>query len=161
MKRNVIVALMTLIVAFTVTVPMVNAQSTILAANVPFAFNVGTKQLPAGAYVVREMDRATLIQGRDGENRVLGIYAYAGPSKGDETKLVFNKVGDHYFLAQMWTSARGQGLEVMVTDYFLAQIWTSARGQGLAVPESKLEKELRASNSGPQGGVETVIVALR
>ena len=140
MKRSVIGALMTLIVAFTVTVPVVNAQSTILTANVPFAFNVGAKQLPAGAYAVREMDRATLIQSRDGENSVLGIYNYAGPSKADETKLVFDKVGDHYFLAQ---------------------IWTSARGQGLTLPESKLEKEMRASNSGSQGGVETVIVALR
>jgi hypothetical protein len=140
MKRNVFGALMILIVAATIAVPVVNAQQTIMSANVPFAFSVGAKQLPAGTYAVREMDRATLIQSRDGKNSVLGIYAYAGPSKADETKLVFHKFGDHYFLAQ---------------------IWTSARGEGLAVPESKMEKELRASNSGPQGGVETVIVALR
>ena len=140
MKRNVIGALMTLIVAFTVAVPVVNAQSTILTASVPFAFNIGAKQLPAGAYAVREMDRATLIQSKDYKESALGIYNYAGPSKADETKLVFNKIGDHYFLAQIWTSARGEGLQI---------------------PESKLEKEMRASNSGPQGGVETVIVALR
>ena len=140
MKHNVFGALMTLIVAFSIAVPVVQAQQTIMTANIPFAFNIGNKQLPAGAYAIREMDRATLIQSRDGENGVLGIYAYAGPSKAEETKLVFNKVGDHYFLAQ---------------------IWTSARGQGLAVPQSKVEKEMRASNSGPQGGVETVIVALR
>ena len=140
MKRNVFGALMTLIVAFSIAVPVVQAQQTILTAKVPFAFNIGDKQLPAGAYAVREMDRATLIQSQDGENSVLGIYNDAGPSKADETKLVFHKVGDHYFLAQ---------------------IWTSARGQGLAVPQSKLEKEMLASNSGSQGGVETVIVALR
>lgn len=140
MKRNAFGALMTLIVAFSIAVPAVYAQQTIMSANVPFAFNIGDKQLSAGTYAVREMDRATLIQSRDGETSVLGIYAYAGPSKADETKLVFHKVGDHYFLAQ---------------------IWTSARGQGLAVPQSKLEKELSASNIGPQGGVETVIVALR
>ena len=140
MKRNLIGALMTLIVASSIAVPVVQAQQTILTANVPFAFNIGAKQLPAGAYAVREMERATLIQSRDGENSVLGIYQYAGPSKSDETKLVFHKVHDHYFLAE---------------------IWTSARGEGLSVPESKLEKEMRASNSGPQGGVETVIVALR
>ena len=52
----------------------------------------------------------------------------------------FRKVGDHYFLTQ---------------------IWASARDEGLLVPESRQEKELRASNSGTQGGVETVIVALR
>ena len=140
MKRNVFGALMTLIMAATIAVPAVNAQQTILRCNVPFAFNIGDKQLPAGTYVVREMDRVTQIQSKDGENSVLGIYNYAGPSKADETKLVFDKVGDHYFLTQ---------------------IWTSARDEGLLVPESKQEKELRASNSGPQGGVETVIVALR
>jgi hypothetical protein len=140
MKRNVFGALMTLIVAATIAVPVVNAQQTIMRADVPFAFNVGDKQLPAGTYVVREMDRGTLIQSKDGENSVLGIYNYAGPSKADENKLVFDKVGDHYFLAQ---------------------IWASARDQGLLVPESKQEKELRASNSGLQGEVETVIVALR
>ena len=140
MKRNVIGALMTLIVASSIAVPVVHAQSTILTANVPFAFSIGDKQLPAGAYAVREMDRATLIQSADSANSVLGLYYYAGPSKADETKLVFNKVGNHYFLAQ---------------------IWTSARDQGLSVPQSKLEKELRTSNSRPQGGVETVIVALR
>ena len=140
MKRNVFVALMTLIVAFSIAVPVIQAQQTLMTANVPFAFSVGDKQLPAGAYAVREMDRATLIQSADSANSVLGIYYYAGPSKTDETKLVFNKVGNHYFLAQ---------------------IWTSARDQGLSVPQSKLEKELRTSNSRPQGGVETVIVALR
>jgi hypothetical protein len=140
MKRNIFGALMTLIVAFSIAVPAVQAQQTIMSANVPFAFNIGNKQLPAGAYAVREMDRATLIQSKDGEYSALGIYNYAGPSKADETKLVFHKVGDHYFLAQ---------------------IWTSVRDEGLTVPECKLEKELRASNSGPQGGVETVIVALR
>jgi hypothetical protein len=116
------------------------AQSTILTANVPFAFSIGDKQLPAGAYGVREMGRATLVQSKDAVYSVLGIYNYAGPSKVDETKLVFNQVGDHYFLAK---------------------IWTSARDQGLSVPQSKLEKEMRASNNGSQGAVETVIVALR
>ena len=140
MKRNVFGALMALIVASSIAVPVVQAQQTILTANVPFAFNVGDKQLPAAAYAVREMGRATLIQSKDCKESALGIYNYAGPSKADETKLVFKRVGDHYFLAQ---------------------IWTSVRGQGLAVPQSKLEKEMRGSNSGPQGGVETVIVALR
>ena len=140
MNRNVIGALMILMVAFSIAVPVVNAQSTILTANVPFAFSIGDKQLPAGAYAVREMGRATLVQSKDSVYSILGIYNYAGPSKVNNTKLVFERVGGHYFLAQ---------------------IWTSARDQGLALPESKLEKEMRASNSGPQGAVETVIVALR
>ena len=139
MKRNMFGALMTLIVAFAVATPMVHAQ-TIMTAKVPFAFSVGQQQLPAGAYAVRELNRATLIENNDGHERILGVYGSAGPSKADETKLVFDRVGDHYFLRQ---------------------IWTSAAGQGMAVPEPKLEKELRAANTAPGGGAETVIVALR
>ena len=141
MKRNMFGALMTLIAASVLVVPAVQAQR-VLTADVPFAFTVGSSQMPAGAMEVQQVgDRATLIENADGSARVLGLYAYAGPSKAGETKLVFDKVGDRYFLRQ---------------------IWTSARGQGLSVPESKLEKEVMASNrESGGGGAETVIVALR
>jgi hypothetical protein len=141
MKRSAFGALMTLIVAFAIATPVVHAQ-TILTANVPFAFSVGQRALPAGAYAVRqEGDRATIIQSKDGSQHVLGIYAYAGPSKTDKTELVFHKVGDRYFLAEIWTTARGQGLQL---------------------PASSLEKEMTAANRASSGGgVETVIVALR
>ena len=143
MKRNMFGALMTLIVAFVVAVPMINAQSQIvLSANVPFAFSVDGKQLAAGDYEVRDAGaRATLIETKDGTAQVLGIYAYAGPSKAGDTKLVFDKIGDHYFLRQ---------------------IWTSTRGQGLSVPKSNLEKEVMASSrESGSGGAETVLIALR
>jgi hypothetical protein len=141
MKRNLFGALMTLVAAFAIAVPVVHAQS-IMTANVPFDFSVAQKQLPAGAYEVREIgDRATVIASKDGNAKVLSIYASAGESKADQTKLVFDKVGGHYFLRE---------------------IWTSARSQGMAVPESKLEKELMASSrESSGGGAETVIVALR
>lgn len=142
MKRNLFGALMTLVAAFAIAVPAAHAQSQItLSANVPFAFSADGKKLPAGAYDVRDVGaRATLIETKDGQSKVLGIYQYAGPSKAGETKLVFDKVGD---------------------SYFLREIWSSARGQGLAVPESKLEKEVRAAYRESGGGAETVIIALR
>jgi hypothetical protein len=143
MKRNVFGALMTLIVAATIAAPVVHAQSSIsLTANVPFAFNCDGKALPAGAYEVRDLgSRATVIETKDGKNHVLGMYAYAGATKPGESKLVFHKISD---------------------SYFLAEIWSSNRGQGLSVPESKMEKEMTASNRANGGsGAETVIVALR
>ncbi len=140
MKRNVFGALMTLIVACTIAIPVAHAQTS-MRASIPFAFSVGDKQLPSGAYEVRDVGRATLIATRDGENKVLGIYQYAGPAKVGETKLVFDKVGDRYFLRQIWTSVHGQGLEL---------------------PASKLEQEIASSSRETLGGgAETVIVALR
>ena len=142
MKRNVFGALMTLIVAIAIAAPMVQAQSqTIMKANVPFAFNVGSNYMPAGSYEVRSLgSRATVIASKDGHDKVLALFNPAGPSKADETKLVFQKYGDRYFLCEIWSSYSGQGLQV---------------------PASELEKEIRASNTATVGGPETVIVALR
>ena len=73
-------------------------------------FQRWSNQLPAGAYEVAQVgDRATLIETRDGHDKVLGIYHYAGPSKVGETKLVFDKIGDRYFLREIWTSAQRPG----------------------------------------------------
>jgi len=142
MKRNVFGALMTLIVAFSITVPAFQAQQTIMRANVPFAFAIDSKQMPAGAYEVTKVgDRATLIETADHHNQVLGIYQYAESNKAGATKLVFDKIGD---------------------SYFLREIWSSASDQGLQVPASKREKEvLSATRSNSGDGAETVIVALR
>jgi len=143
MKRNLFGALMTLVAAFAIAVPAVHAQSKIeLSANVPFAFSVNGNNLPGGDYEVAQVgDRATLIETRDGQNKVLGLYAAMESSKTNETKLVFDKVGDHYFLRE---------------------IWTSARSQGMAVPKSKLENEIQASNREfGGGGAQTIVIALR
>jgi hypothetical protein len=142
MKRNAFGALMTVIVAFAIAAPIVQAQSQmILKANVPFGFNVGSTYMPAGSYEVRALgSRATLIQTWDGHNQVLALFNPAGPSKTDETKLVFQKYGDRYVLSQIWTSLSGQGLEA---------------------PKSDMEKEINTASNGTQGGGETVIVALR
>src|SRR5215471_3742424 len=104
MKRNVFGALMTLILAAAIAVPAVYAQSQItLTANVPFAFSIDGKSLPAGAYEVRELgSRATVIETKDGKNHAMGLYAPAGECKSGESKLVFHRVGDSYFLAEIW-----------------------------------------------------------
>jgi hypothetical protein len=143
MKRNASFgALMTLIVAFAIAVPAVHAQSqTMMKANVPFGFNVGSTYMPAGTYEVRALGgRATVIETKNGHNRVLALFNPAGPSKADETKLVFQKYGDRYVLAQIWTSTSGQGLQA---------------------PASDLEKEIKSASNATSGGAETVVVALR
>ena len=142
MKRNIFGALMTLIVACTLATPAVYAQDkAIMTADVPFAFTVGSNQMPAGKYEVRQVERATLIETADRSNHVLGLYQYAGMNNAGATKLVFDKIGNRYFLRQIWSSNSGQGLQV---------------------PASKLEKEVAsATSSNGNGAVETVIVALR
>jgi hypothetical protein len=94
-----------------------NAQSTtstepFLRANIPFAFFAGGVQLPAGEYRAYHPGNpyVVVIEKKDGTARAI---TYVRPSavnaNQNSTKLVFNKYGSQYFLAEIWTE-RGQEL---------------------------------------------------
>jgi hypothetical protein len=74
--------------------------------NVPFAFVAGGVHLPPGQYHVYHPGDPYLIviEKDDGRARAM---EYVHPSTADpsssNTKLVFNKYGDQYFLSQVWT----------------------------------------------------------
>ena len=107
MKRHIhiLLAIIVLAGAFTVNAQAQTAGAKIAVANVPFAFNVGNKNLPAGKYTVTVInpasDRKILqirsINGRASAmvqtNSVIGITS-------DDAKLVFQRYGDRYFFAQ-------------------------------------------------------------
>ena len=71
-------------------------------ANVPFAFTVGNRQLPLGSYRIKTFGtRQVQI-----ENMSQDIFesALANPSnmsRDENKKLVFDKVGDQYFLKKI------------------------------------------------------------
>ena len=72
-------------------------------ATIPFDFTVGDKNLSAGPYLVSELSQGILwVANRAGENDRVGITTRAlhDDSKG-EYKLVFHKIGERYFLAQV------------------------------------------------------------
>lgn len=88
-----------------------NAQSTtttrtFLEANVPFAFFAGGVQLPAGEYRVYHPGNpyVVVIEKKDCSARAM---TYVRPSVANAnqntTKLLFNKYGNQYFLAEIWT----------------------------------------------------------
>jgi hypothetical protein len=85
-----------------------------MAVNIPFEFAAGSKTLPAGEYYVRrniEGARVVIqIRSIDGSRSLnLPIHAVTGTDIQPESKLVFNKYGDHYFLSQVWISGRSNG----------------------------------------------------
>jgi len=89
------------------------AQTTVsqrlMTVNVPFSFAVGDQSLPAGEYLVLTVtpERSIRITGTDGKHsaivNTLPNYAKA-PSAN--SRLVFHKYGDEYFLAQVWTGGQ-------------------------------------------------------
>jgi hypothetical protein len=117
--RNLTLRILPVLAMLTASaVPPVRAQSDVtLRANVPFEFVAGNTTLPAGQYVVKEIQRkALLIQSADGRGRaiVLTDAAQAGKTQ-DQSKLIFNHYGNEYFLSQIWTIGADIGREVPPT----------------------------------------------
>ena len=142
MKRNLIGILSVVVLSVLISATGASAQS-YAKANVPFAFAVGSAQLPAGTYEIK-VDNASsgAIMIRNGETSD-GAMSTARREHPKQTsaKLVFHRVGNSYFLAEVWKSSDAEGMIVPTSKQ-----------------EKELEKELRASNS--KGGYEEVVVAL-
>ena len=140
MKRNLI-GILSLVVMSVLLNATVHAQ-TISKANVPFAFKVGSAQLPAGTYeITAASDSAVAIHNRQSRVGALSMVRKEYPSNSS-AKLIFHRLGDQYFLAEIW---RGGG------------------NGGMVLPPSKQEKALQkelALAGGQSNTGDNVVVAL-
>ena len=85
---------------------------------VPFEFHAGRHTLAAGNYTVTEISpRMLQVRSQDGSTNVIVEAPMAARSKKQVTaaKLTFRRYGDHYFLAQVWTSPTA-GIELYMSD---------------------------------------------
>jgi hypothetical protein len=104
-----------------------------LEVNVPHPFFVNNTKLPAGKYMVRLLDdiesaNMMEIQTVDGRTKVMFDTEDAQPKKEPRAnKLVFNKIGNDYFLSHIWLDG----------DTYV----------GYELEKSKLEKKLEASGA--------------
>ena len=115
MKRQVFVIITTLSLLVAQSAAAVNAQSDLrLKANIPFAFSVGDKVLPAGEYIVSFVGGEALrIQRVDGSEAQCFFTIYTrGNKRRNESSLVFNRYGDQYFLSTIWTAGEDAGLQL-------------------------------------------------
>jgi hypothetical protein len=97
------------------------AQSIHVRANVPFNFTVGNKTLPAGTYDVGTIEnrdgKMLLLQARDYKlSMMVGSNAAEDLKPADKTKLVFNRYGNRYFLAQIWVEGETRGHQLPKTS---------------------------------------------
>lgn len=85
-----------------------------LEAEIPFQFHVGSTTLPAGKYIIHELEGSDLtvmqISSADGKLSALfdveSAQAKAAPEKSE---LIFNKYGDRYFLSEMYDEGNADG----------------------------------------------------
>ncbi len=116
MKKQVLKIFSMLSLAVTLAVAAVYANPAgRLKANIPFDFSVGNETLPAGVYTVAPMTMSGVLRIRreDGREAVLiQTHGVQARREQDQTKLVFRRYGDQYFLAQVWTAGDSNGREL-------------------------------------------------
>jgi len=139
MKRNVYGALAMLAVALMVIMPLAQAQSRV-KANVPFAFSMSERSLPAGNYQIISLSDAVLeVWNSDAQHgQLLPRQMWVKSNRIEHAKLVFHKYGD---------------------QYFLSEIWDGQSDTGVQLSESKREKETKIA--GNSNTLETVVVAMK
>jgi len=103
------------------------AQQTNVSANVPFDFVVGNQAYTAGEYNLKSMlDSGVVIRVNNLDESTSGIVMSnncSANAPAASTKLVFHRLGDHYFLYQIWQegSSSGRQFGVSKTEVQLAQ----------------------------------------
>ena len=107
MKRhiNILLAIIVLASALTVSTQAQSASAQKVVANIPFAFNVGNTNLPAGKYTISVLnptsDRKVLqIRSTNGRASAMIQTNSVTGNTSDDAKLVFQRYGDRYYFAQ-------------------------------------------------------------
>ena len=82
-----------------------------ITLQIPFAFTVGERTLPAGTYGVRQLSPGcvALVSSESGHATMLLTAAIPAERMPTRAKLVFHRYGTQYFLAEVWTPERSQG----------------------------------------------------
>ena len=103
------------------------AQEKIIESNVPFAFSVGNKVLPAGRYEIKQFGSeqapaGVLVRNIDYPNYGAVALVSVDPSQGmpnqqtSDSRLVFVNYSGHYFLREVRGPADSVNAEFTVTE---------------------------------------------
>jgi hypothetical protein len=100
-----------------VALPTVYGQSEErVIASIPFEFTAGNRTLPAGDYTINRAENTPgmmLLRSEDSHSAVFfAVENTYSLQIAKQTELVFNKVGDRYFLSQIWVAGEDLGREL-------------------------------------------------
>ena len=120
-----------MVLSLLLTTAGAHAQSA-ARANVPFAFKVGTTQLPAGTYAIPEHHGSNVITLRNVQTGASTVVMARPEYPSKKTNvLIFHRYGNQYFLSEI----RGSG----GTD-------------AMILPATKEQKELQIANASTNNG---------
>jgi hypothetical protein len=113
MKKQVLFSLLTTVLLMAAGSAYAQLGSKqVVRAKVPFDYKVGKVTMKAGDCSIRRAgtENALLIRGNG--SSALALSGSVSGKAASETKLVFNKYGDQYFLAQVWVAGEEIGTQL-------------------------------------------------
>jgi hypothetical protein len=136
MKCNSIAKSSLVVLSLLLSVAGAHAQS--VRANVPFAFKVGSRQLPAGTYAINNEIGTSFVMVRNVQtgSSAMALCRQESPSK-KTNKLIFHRYG---------------------SQYSLTRILGSQGSNGMSLPAPKQQKQLEEA-SAPAANGDTVEIA--
>ena len=112
--KGMTMLLLIVALAFVTAVTSANAQS---SANVPFDFVAGSKSLPAGHYNITNSTQGGEVVKITSTAKAMSVFNLAmrmnNGRTAKESKLVFHRYGNRYFLAEIWRAGETQGQKLV------------------------------------------------
>ena len=111
MKKQILFPLLTMLLLMAAGAAYAQLGSKAeVRANVPFDYKVGNAAMTAGNCSIRAAGTADVLAIRcAGSEAKLALTSLVSGKPATETKLVFHKYGDEYFLAQIWIEGENTG----------------------------------------------------
>jgi hypothetical protein len=123
MKKNLLILIAALIFVNALAANNVSAQSLkFISAEVPFDFQIGDKIFPAGAYRLETMSETGKnlfqLRGAEEKNRRMLVTGTLTVNRPQTPKLVFYRIGDAYFLKNIFMEDGKSGFSVPTSRQF-------------------------------------------
>jgi hypothetical protein len=119
MKREMLRTIVTSSLFVAVVASTVIAQSSPrLRADVPFSFHAGSTVLPSGKCTInRPSSTNGIVLVRSGDRKAAYVISNNKEqgNAAENSRLVFRRYGDQYFLAQIWTKGETAGISFPVS----------------------------------------------
>lgn len=114
-KAYTMIALLVLIGSMAMAANAQNNGRSQMRASIPFQFNVGDESLPAGDYIISQLNPASdqvivRISARDGSSQAVVLMSAVAGKTANNSSLLFNRYGNKYYFAQAWTEGDSEGL---------------------------------------------------
>jgi hypothetical protein len=113
------IALSGLLVLLTFSSALGQSDRTII--HIPFNFTVGEKAFSAGKYIVernkKDSDTVWVIRHKDNSGKAMLLTRpVRANDTQEETRLVFHRYDDLYFLTEFWTVGSATGREIQISN---------------------------------------------